>query len=320
MSTEGYIKIYRAFFDHWLWADDTEPRCRGGAWIDMIRMAAFKDTKHMIGSSIIPVPRGSFFASERFLAQRWRWSQKKVRGFLTLLVEEQMVGIQRNQQGSIITLSNYDSYNAATAIKESLRNHSGITQESPRNQIIERKEEKEGKELTHTPAAPAHGEPLVTLDQAKAYAPQAGVTAEVAEQWWLSRDARGWLEKNSDRPITRWQSDLKSFSIAHQEIAASRQPHSSHPSQSKRRELWQIEKDIAQLTKQRDLLTNTESSYTWQEVISDPELYRELKAEGASATALDRLKSKQKTLKPDIESKIAALNQKITQLKNEITS
>lgn len=68
----------------------------------------------------------------------------------------------------------------------------------------------------------AFGEPPVTLDAAKAFAPQAGVTPDIAEKWWLNRDSRGWLQRDSDQPIKRWQSDLKSFALTCNEISATR--------------------------------------------------------------------------------------------------
>ncbi|MDB6134456.1 MAG: hypothetical protein JWM59_2699 [Verrucomicrobiales bacterium] len=57
------------------------------------------------------------------------------------------------------------------------------------------------------------GTPPITLETATAAAGSHGVTAIIAEKWWLDLDARGWTDSKG-RPITRPWSSLRSYAIA----------------------------------------------------------------------------------------------------------
>ena len=48
--------------------------------------------------------------SEPRLAERWRWSRSKVRGFLKLLENEQQIRIEKNNVNQVITIINYTEY------------------------------------------------------------------------------------------------------------------------------------------------------------------------------------------------------------------
>ncbi len=73
----------------------------------------------------------------------------------------------------------------------------------------------------HTHSAGAHEAP-VTLTAAMANAGQAGVSREVAEQWWLSRQATGWRRGVAGTRVLNWQADLKSFAASYAQNAADR--------------------------------------------------------------------------------------------------
>ena len=42
-ENQGYIKLYRSIFNHWLWQD--KPFSRGQAFVDLILLANYKDKK-----------------------------------------------------------------------------------------------------------------------------------------------------------------------------------------------------------------------------------------------------------------------------------
>src|SRR5690606_5691287 len=59
---------------------------------------------------LIKVHRGQVAASENELDDRWKWSRSKVRNFLKLLQNEQMIRQQKSAVTSTISITNYDRY------------------------------------------------------------------------------------------------------------------------------------------------------------------------------------------------------------------
>ena len=63
------------------------------------------------GGREISYSRGQYPASIRFLSQRWKWSEKKVRSFLVHLRKKGMITVECNQGMNLITLCKYEEYN-----------------------------------------------------------------------------------------------------------------------------------------------------------------------------------------------------------------
>lgn len=85
------------------------------AWLDLIQSARFEATdkaySELIGGREISYTRGQYPASISFLMKRWKWSEKKVRYFLSRLKKNDMITTCNKQGMTIITLCNYDEYN-----------------------------------------------------------------------------------------------------------------------------------------------------------------------------------------------------------------
>jgi hypothetical protein len=243
MENKGFITLSRGFFEHDFWAEQRE-YSKACAWLDLIRMAAWKDTKRIIGNKSIRLERGSLYASQRFLAERWGWSTKKVRAFLVLLEKESMVVVKRNREGITISLTKYGEYNANPQSKEPQKNHQGTAKEPQKNREGTKVESSKQVKEVNQVCEPAHGEPLISLDQARSSSPQVGVNPDVAEAWWYHRDARGWLDTRGN-PIRNWRSDLKSFSLSHGEIAA-RQGNGATPAEPEKPKRGTVPKDVWQ--------------------------------------------------------------------------
>lgn len=81
---QGHIKLARKVFSDPLWR---EPRVFSEfeAWIDLIQLAAWKDTIVTSRGVRAEVPRGHFLASVRLLAGRWQWGNGRVSRFLRRL-------------------------------------------------------------------------------------------------------------------------------------------------------------------------------------------------------------------------------------------
>lgn len=119
-TDDGYIKIYRKFFDHFLWTEDRE-FTKAEAWIWLLKEARYKKGKNkkLIGDRLIEWSRGEVPASLRYLKKAWNWgSTTKVQNFLDLLRNEGMIKTRKAQGQNIVSICNYSTYNAIENIKK----------------------------------------------------------------------------------------------------------------------------------------------------------------------------------------------------------
>lgn len=110
----GYIKVSRKVFDaeHGdpFWIEGREFG-RWDAWIDLIQLAAWKRVKYRTAGEVVTLDRGEFVASLRFLAKRWSWSIKRVRGFFSILEKTDRVRAQQGHTcGTRYLITKYDAY------------------------------------------------------------------------------------------------------------------------------------------------------------------------------------------------------------------
>jgi hypothetical protein len=111
---DGFIKLSRKFFSNELWSEArTFSSCE--AWLDLIQSARFEATprKVSIGGREVVCNRGQYPASIRFLSRRWRWTERKVRTFLSYLKKEGMITSEVIQGMNMITLCKYEEYNSS---------------------------------------------------------------------------------------------------------------------------------------------------------------------------------------------------------------
>ncbi len=111
---EGFLRLSRRFFSNEMWKVAREfSECE--AWLDLIQSARFDATDkahgELIGGREISYTRGQYPASISFLMKRWKWSEKKVRYFLSKLKKKGMITTCNKQGMNVITLCNYDEYN-----------------------------------------------------------------------------------------------------------------------------------------------------------------------------------------------------------------
>ena len=133
MASQGWISIHRSLFNHWIWTDKEEFDKRS-AWIDLLLMVNHEDKKVLINGKLETIKRGQRITSVNKLAERWKWSRKKVTNFLNLLEKDGMI-IAKKEQGkyTTITIVNYSFYQDDNTQKEQLKNNRGTTEEQLRN-------------------------------------------------------------------------------------------------------------------------------------------------------------------------------------------
>jgi hypothetical protein len=110
MSKAGYIAISRELFDHTDFAP--EPFTEREAWIWLIASAAWKPMRVRVGRQAFDLKRGECVFAGRFLAQRWRWSEARVRRFLNKAKTDARVYTLPTREATHITICNYEKYQA----------------------------------------------------------------------------------------------------------------------------------------------------------------------------------------------------------------
>jgi hypothetical protein len=111
------------------------------AWIRLVARAAYTDTHHRVGVVIVPVKRGSLYATLRDLQAEFKWrSDKRVRGFLQRLEASGMItmnaskhGRSRDARKTQITICNYDVYQSGERNRDTGRTQDGRTADALKN-------------------------------------------------------------------------------------------------------------------------------------------------------------------------------------------
>jgi len=89
-------------FDDSLWT--SEKFTKGQAFIDLYRLAQFKDGITQKRGTIISLKPGQLGWSQEKLAERWQWSKGKVRRFLKYLKTAGQIDLQKSNVSTTITL------------------------------------------------------------------------------------------------------------------------------------------------------------------------------------------------------------------------
>ena len=104
----GYIKLYRSSLNDPLYLK--EPFTKWQAWCDLILLAYFAPADFFVRGIRVKAKRGCVYKGTLELAARWKWSRGKVDRFLSYLVSDKRIGIQKNNVISCISVINYEKY------------------------------------------------------------------------------------------------------------------------------------------------------------------------------------------------------------------
>ena len=95
--------------ENWIWNDDVFSK--GAAWVDLLLNTQYRDGFFQSKKGKISYKRGDCTFSLSDLSKRWGWSRWKVRSFLDILEEHEMIERKMiKEKYSIITILNYDKY------------------------------------------------------------------------------------------------------------------------------------------------------------------------------------------------------------------
>src|SRR5690625_4850393 len=153
MSFQGWVKLHRKIQDHWIY-QEKRTFSRYEAWLDLIMMANHREQKMLIDNELLTVKRGQSITSIRKLCDRWNWSNTKVRNFLEILKEDEMIVYKSDTKKTTIGVVNYDLYHEIENKKhhendsEASQKHNGNISETHKQEYKELKELKTKEEET----------------------------------------------------------------------------------------------------------------------------------------------------------------------------
>ena len=105
----GWIKLYRAIQDHWVFSDPDYFR----AWCIILMKVNHEPKKVLIRGQIFECGRGQSLFSLHTWVEEFgvnRWSIRKVRTFFKLLENDKMIVTEGMQKTTRLTVCNYESY------------------------------------------------------------------------------------------------------------------------------------------------------------------------------------------------------------------
>ena len=105
---KGFKQISNDFFESGYWRQSrTYNDCE--AVLDIISQVRFEASEHTarIGGREVTWGQAEWPASVRFLAQRWKWTERRVRTFMSSLKKQGVIDVSDTQGVSIIRLKRY---------------------------------------------------------------------------------------------------------------------------------------------------------------------------------------------------------------------
>lgn len=121
-----WVRVQADILDHPLFANSE--RSESDAWLWLITNAAWSPTHHRIGNDVVPVPVGSVFVTLRGLAKEWNWkSEKRVRTFLRVLENHEMIVTKTDAGKTQVTICNYSKYQESGRTQDAERTQDGRT-------------------------------------------------------------------------------------------------------------------------------------------------------------------------------------------------
>ena len=217
MCSGGYIKAYRSMRS-WRWHDDAGTL---SLWMHLLWMANYEDRQW----HDIVVKRGQVVTSVSTLCEETGLSKSAVNTRLDRLVSTGEIKIQSGNKYSVITICNYDTYQASddqqseTDEKQigskSEANEKQIGNESETNhkQIGTLKEEKERKEIYKEKKKEIFSPP--SASEVQAYLDERGIADINAEGFVSFYESKGWMiGKNK---MKDWKAAIRTWNLKNKE-------------------------------------------------------------------------------------------------------
>lgn len=109
---EGFIKLHRQITENKYWF--AERFTKSQAWIDLLILANHKGKTFFVRGNEVELERGQLGYAITTLAKRWKWNERTVDKFLSMLQKDEMIHYRKSPITTIISIKNYDLYQSNT--------------------------------------------------------------------------------------------------------------------------------------------------------------------------------------------------------------
>lgn len=135
---QSYIKLYRQIMENEFYFSERFTKTQ--AWIDLLLLANHKPQTIFIRGNEVNLKRGELGYSIKTLAKRWKWNERTVDKFLSMLSKREMIHHRKTRITTIISIKNYDLYQGNTSQNTSQsmhRIHTDNNDKNDKNKLIE---------------------------------------------------------------------------------------------------------------------------------------------------------------------------------------
>jgi hypothetical protein len=152
VSERGVFAVDRGIFEHPKFRDDKHELSKLEAWLWLLSSAAWKPHVRRVSGKNFKLSRGQLVASTRYMAERWRWSESKVRRFLDALKtdgdSDAEIDAATDAGVTVITIRKYDKYQRVSLPSDAdndavsgAQSDAAATQDRRNKENIQRKED-----------------------------------------------------------------------------------------------------------------------------------------------------------------------------------
>ena len=104
--SEGFITVHRQMMKHWIWQEPEALKF----WMALLLEANWEEKKTMFNGSLLTVKRGQLVFGRIKYSIKLGISEKRIRRYLNLLEKDDMIGQQKTNKYTLISIVNYDGY------------------------------------------------------------------------------------------------------------------------------------------------------------------------------------------------------------------
>ncbi len=144
MSERGVFAVDRGIWSDPDFADEQFSEREAFLWL--ISEAAWRPCKVRIGHHQIDLARGQCAFSTRFMADKWGWSEARVRRFLKRLISAEIVCTRTDKIATHISILKYDRFQRVSLPDAEIPTHTRRTCDAPPTHLRRKEEDKEYKE------------------------------------------------------------------------------------------------------------------------------------------------------------------------------
>lgn len=203
---EGWIKLHRKSFDHWLYKTK-KPKTRREAWEDILMLVNYEDNKVLIRGQLYECLRGQSLMSLDSWAKQFNWSKQQVRTFFSILENDTMIKLEGLQYTTRLTVCNYEIYQQSVTHEQHTNNTQNNTplthgQHTANTPLTSTKEDKKEKKVKKERIKKEFIPP--TLDEVRLYFIENGYKPEVGEKMFKSYSVANWIDSKGNK-VNNWK-------------------------------------------------------------------------------------------------------------------